>query len=66
MFPDGVDDLEFVRRARRQGLNPGALSRHCGDVRQKLAGLVLGYGNLATADIEPHVATRAALCKRLI
>ncbi len=65
MFPDGVDDLEFVRRARRQGLNPGALSSYCGDVRQKLPGLVLGYGNLATADIERHVATLAVLCKRL-
>ena len=65
MFPDGVDDLEFVRRARRQGLNPGALSSYCGDVRQKLSGLVLGYGNLATANIEPHVVTLAALCKRL-
>jgi GntR family transcriptional regulator/MocR family aminotransferase len=64
-FPDGVDDLEFVRRARRQGLNPGALSSYCGDVRRKLSGLVLGYGNLATAYIESHVATLAALCKRL-
>jgi GntR family transcriptional regulator/MocR family aminotransferase len=64
-FPDNTDDVEFVRRARKCGLNPGALSLYGNEAMPRLSGLVLGHGNLAAAQVDDHVRVLAMLCKQI-
>jgi GntR family transcriptional regulator / MocR family aminotransferase len=62
-LPDHSDDLEIVRRARKCGLNPAALSWYGDEVQPRQPGLVLGYANLATTQVRSHVRLLAKLCQ---
>jgi len=64
-LPQGIDDVEFVRRTREHGLNPGPLSLCGHKVTPELSGLVLGYGNLAASQVGDHVRVLAMLCKQI-
>jgi GntR family transcriptional regulator/MocR family aminotransferase len=61
-LPNHADDVEIVRRAARHGLNPHALSLYTNEAMPRLSGLVLGYGNLAVAQVCRHVRVLASLC----
>jgi GntR family transcriptional regulator / MocR family aminotransferase len=63
-LPHDTDDVEFVSRARKHGLNPGALSSYGDQLMPRLSGLVLGHGNLATTQVGGHVRVLAMLCKQ--
>lgn len=63
-LPQGTDDVDLVRRARKYGLNPGALSLCGNGATSELSGLVLGHGNLATEQVGDHVRVLAMLFKQ--
>jgi GntR family transcriptional regulator/MocR family aminotransferase len=65
-LPPGCDDVDLARRARAQDLNPAPLSDYGDGAKSKRCGLVLGYGNLDAAKVEPAVRALAQLVLRAL